>query len=222
MYCSYCSTNGKRNSSRIRSRSNSATTELRDAVVEAIGVGDQPERDDLLGHAEVVEHLQRGRMQRGRALVLDRRRLLLEHGDGNAAPVERQRAHHADRPCSDDDDARVCLRSCHAGLVRVLPISSPRRCRHARRASFPYRRRWSWPSPPACCRTARRPTLRSLSRELRSLARAATSASRKRIDDLLRRVLGRENAVVGRDRRASAASPRWSARRADGASAPCC
>ena len=90
---------------------------LRHPVVETIGAGNEAERDDLLGHAEIVEHLQGRRMQRGGALILDGRGLLLEHGDGNAAAVERQRADHADRPCPDDDDARARLRCRHAGIA---------------------------------------------------------------------------------------------------------
>ena len=87
--------------------------ELRDhrarrPVMEAIGVRFQPERQDFLEHAELVEHFQRRRMDGRGALVLDRRRLDLEHGDGDAAPVERERAHHADRPRADHDDARAC------------------------------------------------------------------------------------------------------------------
>ncbi len=88
-----------------------------DAIMEAIGVRDQSERDDLFCHAELVEHLQRRGMDRRRALLDRRLRLLLEYGDGYAAPVERERAHHPDRPCPNDDDARACFRCCHAGVV---------------------------------------------------------------------------------------------------------
>ena len=83
LYCSYCSTNGNRNSPFIRPRSNSATTVLRHPVVETVGVGNKAQRNDLFGHAEIVEHLQGRRVQRRGALILDRRlALLLEHGDG--------------------------------------------------------------------------------------------------------------------------------------------
>jgi hypothetical protein len=46
-------------------------------------------------------------MDRGGALIGDRRRLLLEHGDRYAAPVEREGADHADRPGTDDDRTRM-------------------------------------------------------------------------------------------------------------------
>ena len=46
-------------------------------------------------------------MDRGGALIGDRRRLLLEHGDRHAAPMKRERADHSDRPGTDDDRAGV-------------------------------------------------------------------------------------------------------------------
>src|SRR5262249_40645228 len=85
-----------------------------DPIVKPIGAGNQSERDDVLGDAEVVEHLQSRGMQRGCALIFNRRGLLFEHRDRNAALVERQRAHHSNRPCSDNDDAPPC---CHAGFA---------------------------------------------------------------------------------------------------------
>jgi hypothetical protein len=44
-------------------------------------------------------------MDRRGALIFHRRWLNLEHGDGNAAPIERQRAHHTDRTRADHHDA---------------------------------------------------------------------------------------------------------------------
>ena len=126
-------------------------------VVKAVGRRNHPERDDFLRDAEIVEHLQRGRMNRRRPLVHGRRRLLLEHGDGNAAAIQRQRAHHADGACSDDDDARICLRCCHAGRVRLslLAIHCGNDIGLDREPTFARRLRWSWPSPQACCQRAR-------------------------------------------------------------------
>ena len=77
--------------------------------MEAVGVRLEPERQDFFEHAEFVEHFQRRRMNGGGALILDRRRLNLEHRDGNAAPVERERTHHANRPSTDHDNARVAF-----------------------------------------------------------------------------------------------------------------
>ena len=93
---------------------------MRDAVVKPVRARYQPERNDLFGDAEIVEHLQRGRMQRSRALVLDRRGLLLEHRNGDAELVEGERTHHADRPCPDNDDPRVRFRCRHAGICSLV------------------------------------------------------------------------------------------------------
>jgi len=78
--------------------------------VEPIGVGLQAERQDFLEHAKLIEHLEARRMNGRGALVLDRSGLGFEHRDGNAAPVQRQRAHHADRTRADNDDAGICFR----------------------------------------------------------------------------------------------------------------
>jgi hypothetical protein len=76
----------------------------RDPVVKPILGRDESERDDLLRNAEIVEQVERGRMKRSRALVGDRRGLLLEHGDRNAPFAERECADHSDRTGADDDD----------------------------------------------------------------------------------------------------------------------
>jgi len=84
-------------------------------IVKAVRRGHEAERNDRLGDADRVEQFQRRRMERSGALILDRRRFLLEHGDGNAALVERERAYHADRPGADHDDPRVWFLSRHRG-----------------------------------------------------------------------------------------------------------
>src|SRR5262249_28406493 len=76
------------------------------AVVETIGRRYVPARDDLLGHAEVVEQLERGRVDRSGALIAHGRRLLLAYRDRDAAPMQRERAHHADRAGPDHEHAR--------------------------------------------------------------------------------------------------------------------
>src|SRR5262249_32836890 len=90
---------------------------VRDPVVEAVLGRYEPERNDLPGDAELVEQFERRRMNRSRALVFDRRGLLLEHGDRHAAPVERERAYHADRTGADHDYPMVRIRSGHSTLT---------------------------------------------------------------------------------------------------------
>ena len=106
-----------------------------DAIMEPIRGRHEPERKYFSGHAEVVEHVQSRGMQRRGALVLDRGGFLFQHGDGDAAPVERERADHPDGTGPDDDHSVVRALGRHelgrhaglAGRSRLVrpPMTSP-------------------------------------------------------------------------------------------------
>ena len=140
-------------------------------------------------------------MQRGRALVLDRRRLLLEHGDRHAAPVERQRAHHPDRPRADDDNARVCLRRRHAVNLTVycgFRLSS-------RTISAPLLGIGGDDLGELVRRAEQRVQVRlsAADRQNSGSLPGRDQFSRHRVDDVLRRARRPEQPVVGDHRRAS-------------------